>query len=50
MDTNCELRDLTVEELDAVTGAKIDLEIGPVTVCDDNAWDKWIWDYFRICV
>ena len=50
MNTNSELRNLTNEEVDAVAGGQISLEIGPAKVCRvDNAWDQWMFDYFGVC-
>jgi len=39
MHTNNEARELTYEEVDVVEG-------GGKFVCEMNAWDKWIFEYF----
>jgi hypothetical protein len=41
-----EIRDLTVEEIDCVTGGA-----GFDAICThDNAYAEWIWKYYKVCV
>jgi hypothetical protein len=49
MNTNSEVRKLTDEEVDVVTGGLNPVELGTCPrYVGGNAWEQWIADYFHI--